>query len=68
MPASCALGPLIRMIEIAAGGRPLDKAKIVSMPQLKKGAITGATFAAPSQIIFNATHRITASPTQATQR
>jgi hypothetical protein len=28
--AACAFGPLTRMTEIAAGGRPLDKAKIVS--------------------------------------
>jgi hypothetical protein len=32
------------MIEIAAGGRPLDSAKMVSaIAQAKKGAITGAT-------------------------
>ena len=28
--ARCASGPLIRIIEMAAGGRPLDSAKIVS--------------------------------------
>ena len=50
-PAACAFGPLIRMTEIAAGGRPLDNAKIVSRgtrPQVKSGAITGATWPAPS--------------------
>ena len=36
------------MTEIAAGGRPLDKAKIVSIAQVKSGAITGATCPAPS--------------------
>ena len=30
--ASCALGPLTRMTAIAAGGRPLDRAKMVSPP------------------------------------
>jgi hypothetical protein len=40
----------MRMIETAAGGRPLDKAKMVSAmrPQLSSGAITGATWPAPS--------------------
>ena len=38
----------MRMIDTAAGGRPLDKAKIVSMLQPKIGAITGATWPAPS--------------------
>ena len=50
-PASWALGPLIRITEIAAGGRPLESAKIVSAgtrPQVKSGAITGATWPAPS--------------------
>ena len=47
-PARWAAGPLIRMIETAAGGRPLDKAKIVSIAQVKKGAMTGATWPAPS--------------------
>jgi len=38
------------MTEIAAGGRPLDSAKIVSAMkgQVNSGAITGATWAAPS--------------------
>jgi hypothetical protein len=31
LAASCALAPLKRMIETAAGGRPLAKAKIVSI-------------------------------------
>jgi hypothetical protein len=43
LPARCAFGPLIRTTEIAAGGRPLDKAKIVSIDQVKIGAITGET-------------------------
>jgi len=29
-PAVCAAGPLTRITDIAAGGRPLDKAKMVS--------------------------------------
>ena len=71
-PAAWASGPLTRMTEIAAGGRPLDRAKMVSPPtttaQAKIGAITGATWCAPSQIIFTATHRMTTKPTQAIQR
>ena len=45
-PAWWANEPLMRITEIAAGGRPLDKAKIVSRAtdsQAKAGAITGAT-------------------------
>jgi hypothetical protein len=30
IPTACAAGPLMRMTEIAAGGRPLDRAKMVS--------------------------------------
>jgi hypothetical protein len=30
-PVACAAGPLILMTEMAAGGRPLDRAKIVSI-------------------------------------
>ena len=40
----------------------------VHAPQPKNGAITGATWCAPSQIIFSATHRMTSRPTQAIQR
>jgi len=40
----------MRMTDIAAGGRPLDKAKMVSgtRPQANIGATTGATWPAPS--------------------
>jgi len=51
LPASCAFGPLILTTEIAAGGRPLDSAKIVpadTPPQVNKGAMCGATCPAPS--------------------
>ncbi len=34
-PAACARGPLTRITEIAAGGRPLDRAKIVSPRTLR---------------------------------
>ena len=70
-PALWARGPLIRITAMAAGGRPLDKAKMVSAAmrrQEKRGAITGATWPAPSQIIFSATHRMTSRPPQAIQR
>jgi hypothetical protein len=46
----------MRITEIAAGGRPLDSAKIVSR-SLMRGyqAKKGATSCQPSQIIFSAT-------------
>ena len=61
--AASAAGPLVRMMAIADGGRPLDSAAIVSPGAPARHAISGATACQPSQIILPATHTMTARPT-----